>query len=111
MTIGDHIDTLDGGDGLHILQPLQRLDGGAQDDIFVRPRRVFGGVPGAMALVLRMRSLSGETTVADGRVLGQLHDGARLLGIVHLGDLDAHDTLVQDTGDHMHEGLVQPHDG
>ena len=38
------------------------------------------------------------------------HDRARLLDVVDLRDLDAHDPLIEDRRDQMREGLVDPHD-
>ena len=56
------------------------------------------------------RPLPRDAAVADRRILGFPHDGARLLGVVHLRDLDAHDALIEDAGDEMHERFVDAHD-
>src|SRR3954469_13085345 len=72
---------------------------------------VVGPVAGAVALVPGVRPLAGDAPVADRRVLRQADDGARLLGVFHLGHLDAHDALIQDAGDQMRERFVEPNDG
>src|SRR5262252_2701665 len=64
-------------------------------------------------------SIDGQTTIlelahgaysADRRILGFPHDGARLIGVIHLRDLDAHDPLIEDARDEMHERFVDAHD-
>src|SRR5262249_18583586 len=44
------------------------------------------------------------------RILGFPDDGASLLSVVHLRDLDAHDPLIEDARDEMHERFVDAHD-
>ncbi len=51
VAVGDHVDALDGRDRLDVLQALERLDGHADDDVGIGPRRILGGVTGAMAPV------------------------------------------------------------
>src|SRR5271166_2203591 len=99
MPIRDHVDPFDRRNLLDILQALKRLDRRAYDDVLVGPRRVFSGVAGAVALVSRVRPLAGDTPVSDWRILRQADDRARLLGVFHLGHLDAHDALIQNAWD------------
>ena len=47
----------------------------------------------------------------DRRILRQAGERARFLSVFHLGHLDAHDALIQDTGDQMRERLVEPNNG
>src|SRR5215467_13925676 len=102
---------LDRRDLLDILQALERLDRRAYDDVLVGPWRVFGGVAGTVALVSRVRPLAGDTPVSDRRILRQADNRARLFGGFHLGQLDAHDALIQNAGNEMRERLVDPNDG
>src|SRR3984893_13108320 len=99
MPIRDHVDPFDRCDLLDILQALERLDRRAYDDVLVGPRRVFGGVAGAVALVFGVRPLARDTPVSDRRILRQADDRARLFGVFHLGHLDAHDALIQNAWD------------
>src|SRR6185312_11164896 len=101
----------DRGDRLDILQPFERLDRRKQDYVLVGPWRVFGGMPGTVAPVSRVRPLAGNAPVSERRILRQANDRARLLGGFHLGNLDAHDALIEDAGDQMRERFMQPHDG
>src|SRR5438477_6284361 len=89
MPIRDHVDPFDRRNLLDILQALERLDRWAYDDVLVGPRRVFGGVASAVALVSRVRPLTGNTPVSDRWIFRQADDRARLLGGFHLGHLDA----------------------
>src|SRR5712691_12177502 len=98
MSIRDHVDPFDRRYLLDILQAPERLDRRAYNDVLVGPWRVFGGVAAAIALVSGVRPLAGDAPVPDRRILRQANDGARLLGVFHLGHLDAHDPLIQDAG-------------
>src|SRR5438128_11779195 len=98
MPIRDHVDPVDRRNLLDILQALERLDRWAYDDVLVGPRRVFGGVAGAVAFVSRVRPLAGDTPVSDRRILRQADDRARLFGGVDLGHLDAPNALIQNAG-------------
>src|SRR5438874_4590643 len=71
MPIRDHVDPFDRRNLLDILQALERLDRRAYDDVLVSPRRVFGGVAGAIAPVSRVRPLAGNTPVPDRWILRQ----------------------------------------
>ena len=75
----------------------------AYNDVLVGPRRVFGGVAGAIALVSRVRPLAGHAPVPGRWILRQADDRARLFGGFHLGYLDAHDALIQDAGNQIRE--------
>src|SRR6202022_4560356 len=98
MPIRDHVDPFDRRDLLDILQALERLDRRAYNGVLVGPRRVFGGVASAVAVVSRVRPLAGDTPVSDRRILRQADDRARLFGVFHLGHLDAHDALPECLG-------------
>src|SRR5258706_9813120 len=98
MPIRDHVDPFDRRNLLDILQALERLDRRAYDDVLVGPWRVFGGVTGAVTLVSRGWPLAGDAPVPDRRILRQADDRARLLGGFHLGNLNAHDALIQNAG-------------
>ena len=50
---------------------LERLDRRAYDDVLVGPRREFGGMAGAVALVSGVRPLAGDTPVSDRWTLRQ----------------------------------------
>src|SRR5262245_31611063 len=65
---------------------------------------------GTVALVAGVHPLRRDAAVADRRILGFAHDGARLLGGVHLRDLDAHDPLIEDAWNEMHERFVNAYD-
>src|SRR5262249_50280735 len=51
-----------------------------------------------------------DAAMADRRILRLAHERARLLDAIDVGDLDAHDPLIEDRRDQMREGLVDPHD-
>ena len=110
VAVGDHVDALDRGDRFDVLEAFERLDRRADDDVGVGPRRVLGRVAGAVTLVAGVHPLPRDAAVADRRILGFPHDGARLLSVVHLRDLDAHDALIEDARDEMHERFVDAHD-
>ena len=111
VPVGDHVDPLDRRDCFHVLQPLERLDRRAKNDILVCPRRVLLRMAATVRLVSRVRPLSRNAAVPDRWIFRQAHDGPSLLGGFDLGHLDAHDALVQDAGDQMREILVDAHDG
>jgi len=98
VAIRNHVYALDCSDRVDVLQSFERLDRREYDDVLVGPWRVFGGVARSVALVSGVRPLAGDAPVADRRILRQADDGARLLGVFHLGHLDAHDPLIQDAG-------------
>src|SRR5262245_65752904 len=60
VAIRDHVDALDGSDRVDVLQSLERLDRRAEDDVLVRPWRVFGLVAISVALVTRVGSHPGH---------------------------------------------------
>jgi hypothetical protein len=84
MAIGDHVDAVDRGNLLDILQTLERLDRREQNDVLVGPRRVFGCVASAVALVSGVRPLAGDAAVSERRILREADDRARFFGGIHL---------------------------
>src|SRR3954451_21730275 len=65
---------------------------------------------GAIAPVSGVHPLPRDTAIADWRIFRLPHNCARLLGVIDLGALDAHDPLIEDRGDQAREGFVDKHD-
>ena len=105
VPVRQHVDALDRGDRLHVLQACERLDRWTDDDVLVGPGAIRGVVGGAIAFVPRMGPHAGEPAVPERRILGLLHDRTGFFRVVHPGDLDAHDALVQQERNRMDERL------
>ncbi len=71
---------------------------------------ILGRVTGAIALVSRVHPLPRDAAIADRRIFCLPCDRACLLGVVDLGNLHAHDPLIEDRGDQIREGFVDTHD-
>src|SRR3982750_1609053 len=95
VTVCNHVDALDCSDRVDVLQSFERLDRRADDDVVVRPWGVFGLEAASVSFVTNMRAHLRNSPLTQRRVLGFLHDGPRLFGIVHTGDLYSHDALIK----------------
>ena len=79
-------------------------------DVGIGPWRILGRVTSAIAPVSGVHPLPRNPAVADRRIFRVSHNRARLIHVIDLGDLHAHDPLVEDRGDEIGKGFVDPHD-
>src|SRR5262245_22824594 len=66
--------------------------------------------PAVTSVAARVPVRSWPIADTAGRIFRLPHDGARLLDVVDLRNLYAHDPLIEDRRDQIREGFVDPHD-